>query len=146
MKKSNPKKSKLVETIFEEAKQRSVYWEEMAIVEFTEALIDQLEKQKIARQDWAKALKVSPSQVTKLLAGKNNFELRTMVKLARSLNRELKFQLRQEFEACKHDRSNGQSSVVVAFMVERKPLIPISPVQGLKDPAFVKHENFAAAA
>ncbi len=79
-----------------DAEKRDTYWEELAILEFTEALVARLESLSLSKSEWAEKLDISPSLVTKLLAGENNFTIRTMVKLARSLGCQFMPDLRPE--------------------------------------------------
>jgi len=75
--------------IFAKAQSNPRFWEEMAILEFTESVAKRLESLSLTRIDLASELGVSPAFITKLMCGKNNFTLRTMVKVARSLGCEL---------------------------------------------------------
>jgi transcriptional regulator with XRE-family HTH domain len=84
-----------LESIFEQQEQSIGFWEEMAIIEFTEAVLEQLELHNMSKMDLAERMNVSPAYITKLIGGSNNFTLRTMVKIARSLGCELKLSLRQ---------------------------------------------------
>ena len=84
-----------LESIFEQQKQSIGFWEEMAIIEFTESVLEQLERKNMTRADLAEKMNVSPAYITKLIGGSNNFTLRTMVRVTRSLGCELKLSLRQ---------------------------------------------------
>lgn len=106
--------------IFEDAEKNDSYWEELAILEFTEALIARLETLSLSKVEWAKKLDTKPSQITRLLAGRNNFTLRTMVKLARSLQCDLvapgllpQEQPRQTY------LTSGFNSVIVPFILPK---------------------------
>jgi transcriptional regulator with XRE-family HTH domain len=101
---------------FADAEKRDTYWEELAILEFTEALVARLKSLSLSKSEWAKRLGIGPSQVTKLLAGENNFTLRTMVKLARSLGCELAADLRQEGDSAQSYVAYNSGSVIVPFV------------------------------
>jgi transcriptional regulator with XRE-family HTH domain len=79
--------------LFQEAEQHEDYWVAGAIIEFTESLVREMERQGMTRVELARRLEVSPAYVTKILRGKVNFTLATMVRLARALGRELHVQL-----------------------------------------------------
>jgi transcriptional regulator with XRE-family HTH domain len=74
-----------LESIFEQQEQSIGFWEEMAIIEFTEAVLEQLELQNMSKADLAEKMNVSPAYIARLLGGSNNLTLRTMVRIARAL-------------------------------------------------------------
>ena len=75
--------------LFHEAEQHEDYWVAGAILQFTEDVVREMERQGMTRTELAKRLGSSPAYVTKLLRGKVNFTLATMVRLARALGTEL---------------------------------------------------------
>jgi len=77
--------SESFKSIFEQQKQSIGFWEEMAIIEFTEAVLEQLEQQNMSKAELAEKMDVSPAYITRLLGGSNNLTLRTMVRAARAL-------------------------------------------------------------
>lgn len=79
--------------IFAKAESNPHYWEEMAILEFTDAVAKRVESLNWTRVDLAAQMGVSPAFVTKLMCGKNNFTLRTMVRVAHALACELTLSL-----------------------------------------------------
>jgi transcriptional regulator with XRE-family HTH domain len=79
--------------LFQEAEQHEDYWVAGAIIEFTESLVREMERQGITRVELARRLGATPAYVTKILRGKVNFTLATMVRLARALDNELHVQL-----------------------------------------------------
>jgi transcriptional regulator with XRE-family HTH domain len=79
--------------LFQEVEQHEDYWVAGAIVEFTESLVREMERQGMTRVELARRLGTSPAYVTKILRGKVNFTLATMVRLARVLGGELHVQL-----------------------------------------------------
>jgi len=81
---------------FQRAEERPGYWAERAKLEFTEEVSAQMKQQAITRSQLASALDVQPSFVTRLLSGRNNFELATMVRLARALNCEFRCHLQPQ--------------------------------------------------
>lgn len=79
--------------LFQEAERHEDYWVAGAILEFTEGVVREMERQGITRTELAQRLGATPAYVTKILRGKVNFTLATMVRLARALDAELLVQL-----------------------------------------------------
>ena len=79
--------------LFERAEEHEDYWVAGAILEFTEDVVREMERQGMTRTALAQRLGATPAYVTKLLRGKVNFTLATMVRLARALNAEIHVQL-----------------------------------------------------
>jgi transcriptional regulator with XRE-family HTH domain len=79
--------------LFQEAERHDDYWVAGAILGFTEAVTREMERQGITRTQLAKRLGATPAYVTKILRGKANFTLATMVQLARALDAELRVEL-----------------------------------------------------
>jgi transcriptional regulator with XRE-family HTH domain len=79
--------------LFQQAEGHEDYWLAGAILAFTESVARELERQGITRTELAQRLGASPAYVTKILRGKANFTLATMVRLARALDAELSVQL-----------------------------------------------------
>lgn len=75
--------------LFQQEEEHEDYWIAGAILEFTEDVVREMERQGITRMALAQTLDVTPAYVTKLLRGKVNFTLATMVRLARALNAEI---------------------------------------------------------
>ena len=73
------------EQFFAQAEQRSGFWIERAQLEFTEKVLTRMKEIGVSRSDLASNLGVHRGMITKLLNGKNNFELATMVRIARAL-------------------------------------------------------------
>lgn len=86
-------KPKTFPELFREAEEHEDYWIAGAILEFTESVVREMERQGITRTALARKLGVTPAYVTKLLRGKENLTLATMVRLARALNAEVHVQL-----------------------------------------------------
>jgi predicted transcriptional regulator len=79
--------------IFEESKRSDVFWEELAILNFTNNVLDRLRVLGLTKKNLADMMQVSPAYVTKLMGGSNNFTLRTMAKIAHLLETELEVTL-----------------------------------------------------
>jgi plasmid maintenance system antidote protein VapI len=79
--------------LFHEAEQHEDYWRAGAIVEFTEGLVREMDRQSVTRTELARRLGTTPAYVTKILRGKVSFTPGTMVRLARALGGELHVQL-----------------------------------------------------
>jgi transcriptional regulator with XRE-family HTH domain len=83
------------EQFFQQAEKREGYWVERAKLEFTGEVLAEMDKAGISRRELASRLGVQPGMVTRLLSGKNNFELATMVRIALALNCEFSCHLRR---------------------------------------------------
>jgi transcriptional regulator with XRE-family HTH domain len=79
--------------MYEEAERHDDYWVAGAILEVTEDVVREMERQGVSRTELAQRLGASPAYVTKILRGKVNFTLATMMRLARALDSELRVQL-----------------------------------------------------
>ena len=77
--------SKTFEEMIQEFERGDDYWTELAIIEFTEVLIQRMQGQGITRTELARRMGKSKSYVTKVLQGDNNFTIATMVSLIRAL-------------------------------------------------------------
>ena len=75
--------------MFAEARRMPEYWEEGAILDFTEALYVAMEEQGVTRAELAHRLGTSQAYVTRVLGGHANFTLKTMAKLALALGLQL---------------------------------------------------------
>jgi transcriptional regulator with XRE-family HTH domain len=75
--------------LLEAAERRPEYWEEGAILDFTEALYDAMQCQGVTRAELARRLGTSQAYITRVLSGNANFTLRTMSKLAHALGMRL---------------------------------------------------------
>jgi len=71
------------------AQQRPEYWEEGAIIDFTEALYSAMAQQGVTRSELARRLGSSQAYITRVLSGNANFTLKTMSKLAFALGMQL---------------------------------------------------------
>lgn len=90
----NPDINESFAPIFEKSKQSDVFWEELAILSFTGSVLERLKTLGLSKMELADRLRSSPAYVTKLLNGRNNFTLRTMVRIARLLKSEVYIELR----------------------------------------------------
>jgi transcriptional regulator with XRE-family HTH domain len=73
------------EEFFDRAEERSDYWAERAKLEFTREVLSKMDKEGISKSELANRLEVWPGMVTRILSGRNNFELETMVRIAVAL-------------------------------------------------------------
>lgn len=86
-------RSRTFPELFQQAEEHEDYWVAGAILEFTEGVVREMERQGITRSELARRLGSTPAYVTKLLRGKVNFTLATIVRLARALDAEVRVQL-----------------------------------------------------
>ena len=78
--------------VVEKARKHDEYWLAGVMIEFTEMVCKFMEEQKMTRTDLAKKLDVSSAYITKLLRGNANVTLKTMVRLAKVFNKEIKIE------------------------------------------------------
>ena len=75
--------------MFAEARRMPEYWEEGAILAFTEALYIAMEEQGVTRAELARRRGTSQAYITRVLGGRADFKLKTVSKLALALGRQL---------------------------------------------------------
>ena len=71
---------------FDETQLSDGYYTELANLEFTEKIVERMKAQGLKKGELAQRMRVQPGFITRVLSGGNNFELATMVKIARALN------------------------------------------------------------
>ncbi len=76
--------------MFEEVEKRPDYWAELAMLDFSEDVLDAMRAQSVTRAELARLLGTSPGHVTRLLSGSSNLTLATMSKMAFVLGLELR--------------------------------------------------------
>jgi len=86
-------KARTFPELYEQAEKHDDYWLAGAILGFTEGVVREMERQDVTRTELAQRLGATPAYVTKILRGKVNFTLATMVRLARALDADLHVQL-----------------------------------------------------
>jgi plasmid maintenance system antidote protein VapI len=75
--------------LYQEAERHPDYWIAGAILEFTESVVREMERQGLTRTALAERLGATPAYVTKILRGRANFTLATMVRLSHALGSDL---------------------------------------------------------
>jgi plasmid maintenance system antidote protein VapI len=81
------------EQFFGQTEQRLGYWVEVAKLDFTRETLDRMKQLGVTKGQLAVKLEAQPALVTRLLNGRNNFELATMVRIARALDCEFRSHL-----------------------------------------------------
>ncbi len=89
----NQARNKSFGEAFAAAEQHDEFWTEQAIAEFTEELVRWMELRGMTKAELAQAIGTSQPYVTKVLKGKANFTLATMVKLSRALGAKVRIHL-----------------------------------------------------
>jgi plasmid maintenance system antidote protein VapI len=84
------------ERFFEQTEQRPGYWVELAKLDYTREVLDRMKQLGVTKGQLAEKLDAHPALVTRLLSGKNNFELATMVRMARALDCEFRSHLQPQ--------------------------------------------------
>jgi len=75
--------------LFQEAERHLDYQVAGAILQFTESVVREMGRQGLTRSALAERLGTTPAYVTKILRGKANFTLATMVRLSKALGTDL---------------------------------------------------------
>jgi transcriptional regulator with XRE-family HTH domain len=86
-------KPKTFAELYKDVEAHEDYWIAGSVQEFTEEIFRLMEQEGVSRSELARRLGSSPAYVTKIFRGNANFTLATMVRLARALGAELRFQL-----------------------------------------------------
>lgn len=71
--------------LFRKAQERDEYWTEDAIISFTDQLHTLMKERGMSQSDLAAQIGVSQPYVAKILKGRDNFTIATMVKLVRAV-------------------------------------------------------------
>jgi len=79
--------------MWEEVEKHPDYWAELAMLDFSEDVLDAMRAQSVTRAELARRLGTSPGHVTRLLSGTGNLTLATMSKMAFVLGLELRTSL-----------------------------------------------------
>ena len=86
-------KAKSFAELFDDAERHEDYHVAGAILAFNEEIVREMERKGVTRTELARRLGATPAYVTKILRGRVDFTLATMVRLARALDTELVVQL-----------------------------------------------------
>lgn len=118
------------EEFFQQAEAQPAYWIERAKIEFTEKVFARMKELGVGKSNLADLLGVQPAMVTRLLSGRNNFELATMVKIARVL----------DCDFCSHLQPPGTKAMWINILKEEP-----AAVSDWKDEKFriVNKQKFA---
>ncbi len=79
--------------IAEAARKRLPYAVTNALLEFSREILAKMRSDKVSKAELARRMETSPSYITKLLGGQNNFTLETMVKMAWVMDSELQLRI-----------------------------------------------------
>ncbi|MBI2510628.1 MAG: helix-turn-helix transcriptional regulator [Opitutae bacterium] len=108
------------EQILRDVAPTQVYSEELAILDYTNEVVQRMNALNLSKGELARRLEVAPAYVSKLIGGSNNFTLRTMVRVARALSSELRFHLQPE-GAVSHWRDYAPP------IVKQETITPVAP-------------------
>lgn len=79
--------------LIQDAKTRDDYWIEDAILQFTMRLHEEMQKQGISKTELASRIGSSQPYITRILKGRDNLTIATMVKLARAVGLKVQISL-----------------------------------------------------
>lgn len=85
--------------LFREARKRDEYWVEDATVSFTSQLYSIMRRKGISATALAEKLGITQPYITRVLKGRDNLTIATMVKLARAVGVRLQISLLDEADA-----------------------------------------------
>lgn len=128
--------------LFAQAEKSPIYWEERARLEFTEKVLERMRELGINRRTLADRLGTQPGFVTRLLSGKNNFEITTMVRISRALESTFRCHLEPQ----------GTEAMWINVLKEKpEQMAPVWPADNFvllteKIPTSVHYESFTTAA
>jgi len=94
--------------ILNAAKQHDAYWESRLRQQFAVDLLGALEDLGISQREFAEKAAVSPGYVSRVLAGNENLSIRTLVKLARTLNLEPDLSVHKATATFRQSRAGSQ--------------------------------------
>ena len=75
--------------MWEEVEKHPDYWAELAMLSFSEDVLEAMQAKSVTRAELARRLGTSPGHVTRLLSGSGNLTLATMTRMAFALGLEL---------------------------------------------------------
>ena len=90
--------------LFREARKRDEYWVEDATVSFTSQLYSIMRRKGISATALAEKLGVTQPYITRVLKGRDNLTIATMVKLARAVGVRFQISLLDEMDATLDER------------------------------------------
>ena len=133
---------------FERARERSAYWTEVAILDFTAAIWRAMKDKDVSKAELARRLNSSPAYVSKVLGGQANFTIKSMVALAHALNMRVKIDIVSESSwISMHDKSFMSSIEPVTTITTKQKLNIVSrrdtPIEAAND-SFVTQSKSAA--
>lgn len=106
------------ESLFAKAEQTPEFWLEGAILEFTDEVLRELEHRGISRSELATRIGASRPQITRLLSGRNNFTLKTMVAVSCALGCTLRLHLQRD----------GVQTQWIDYVYQRRQMTMVAPV------------------
>ena len=75
-----------IKRMLERARKSPAYWTERAVLDFTSALWQVMQRRQCSQADLARKLEKNPAFVSRVLNGASNVTLRTMVEMAHALD------------------------------------------------------------
>lgn len=106
--------------LYEEAERHEDYRIAGAILEFTESVAREMNRQGLTRTELAERLGATPAYITKILRGRVNFTLATMVRLAGALGNELEVRIGGGSRRRVVERAGEASSASIRSRLPRK--------------------------
>jgi transcriptional regulator with XRE-family HTH domain len=79
--------------LIQDARSREDYWIEDTVLQFTLQLHEQMQRQSISKTELASRIGASQPYITRILKGRDNLTIATMVKLARAVGLKVQISL-----------------------------------------------------
>jgi transcriptional regulator with XRE-family HTH domain len=81
--------------LIQDAKTRDDYWIEDAILQFTMQMHEQMQRQELTKTELASRIGSSQPYITRILKGRDNLTIATMVKVARAAGLKVRISLEE---------------------------------------------------
>jgi plasmid maintenance system antidote protein VapI len=142
----NPKTVESFTEEFKKAHESVHFWTHFGILKFTEDILSRLESDGLSHTELAKRMGVSPAFVTKLINGKNNFTLRTMVRVALALGCETHVELREMNADARWRNYEATKSVELVLPAAFDQAVKLSDFHIVAAPTDHDHADISLAA
>ena len=130
---NDPLKADAFVTFFADAENRLEYHVELAKLQFARDLVARMEALKINRKQLAERMGVRPSFITRILSGTHNFELESMVRIAKAVDATL----------CTHLQPVGSSTRWFDIFARTEASTSEQPSTASSLPPYTPSENHA---
>lgn len=123
--------------LFRQAQERDEYWTEDAIISFTEQLHSLMKEQGLSQSDLAARIGVSQPYVARILRGRDNFTIATMIKLVRAMGGHLQIVVAKAGAAAAPEKEVRETVTPgsSAALTESEAVVAKQPRRAVRKPA-----------